>query len=148
MIKLSPNFSLEELLHSDTAKKLQIDNTPDSLVIANLKLLCTELLEPIRSLFNSPIKISSGYRCLKLNQAIGSKSNSDHVIGCAVDMTIDGVTLKDAVNMIRLSGLAFRQLILEYDQWIHISYKLTDNKREVLKAIRDEAGRVNGYKKY
>ena len=137
-IQLSPHFTLEELTHSDSAIKYKIDNTPSSQVITNLTTLCHEVLEPLRILFDAPIHINSGFRCLALNTRIGSKPNSEHVTGNAVDFTVAGWTVHQVVDHIIDYGQVFNQLIAE-NGWTHISYNSV-NKKQVLQATFDANG--------
>jgi zinc D-Ala-D-Ala carboxypeptidase len=91
--KLSENFYLSEFVLSPTATRRKIDNTPPTIAIANLKLLCDRLLQPIREYFDRPLVITSGYRCSLLNQLVGGSINSQHLQGKAVDFTIPGIPL-------------------------------------------------------
>ena len=84
-MKLSKNFSLEELIKSDTANECGIKNSPNSLELKNLTNLTTKILQPIRDAFGKPIIISSGFRCVQLNKKVGGASNSDHLFGAAAD---------------------------------------------------------------
>jgi len=68
-MNLSANFTLKELTKSDTATRLGIDNTPDEAVIESLRLLCENILQPVRDHFGKPVKISSGYRSPELNSS-------------------------------------------------------------------------------
>lgn len=84
--KLSENFTLGEMIASDTAKKLKIDNSPTLLAIAHLEELCKNLLQPIRDAWGKPIKVTSGYRCYRLNRAVGGSPTSAHPLGWAADI--------------------------------------------------------------
>ncbi len=136
-MKLSPHFSLHELIRSSTADRLGINNdTDDALIVQRLTKLCEEVLEPTRSQFGA-IRPSSGFRCKKLNRAIGSKDTSQHVKGEAVDFEIAGYDNKTVAKWCR-DNLEFDQLILEFyvpeipnSGWIHISYA-DENRNEVL----------------
>lgn len=90
---LSPHFTLGELLHSDTAERRpewQIaQNNPDATVLSNLAYLVATALEPIRTTFGYPIHITSGYRCQAVNEAVGSTSTSQHLLGQAADCQVD-----------------------------------------------------------
>ena len=119
-MKLSPNFSLNELTVSTTAARKGWDNTPNATEIANLTRVAS-LLEQVRSLFNLPIVVNSGFRCKILNDYIGSKDTSQHRIGCAADITIPGKTPKQVVEAIVKSDIPYDQVIQEFDSWIHIS---------------------------
>lgn len=84
--KLSNNFTLGEMIASDTAKKLKIDNTPTLLAIVHLEELCKNLLQPIRDAYGKPIRVTSGYRCYRLNRAVGGSPSSVHPLGWAADI--------------------------------------------------------------
>lgn len=119
---------------SHTANRLGIDNTPDLLAIDNLKSLCKNVLEPVRLHYNIPIIPSSGFRCLELNRAIGSKDTSQHILGEAVDFEVAGRTNLEVYNWIR-ENLDFDQLILEFytptvvdSGWVHCSYKTPSSR--------------------
>lgn len=139
-MKLSEHFTLEELTASDTAARLGIDNTPPVYVIENLKRLCA-LLEDVRHTVGKPIRISSGYRCLKVNHAVGSRDTSQHLQGCAADIKVQGVTVDELMKVIIGAGVKFDQLIREFDSWVHISVPNTpaDKPRHSMLII-DRAG--------
>ena len=132
-MKLSEHFSLDEFTASETATRKGIDNTPPPVVTEKLRMLAATL-EQVRSLLgNNSIRISSGYRCLTLNRAIGSGDLSAHVLGYAVDFTCPGFgTPKEVANKIAESPIKFDQLIYE-GTWIHLSVD-PRNRREVLTA--------------
>jgi hypothetical protein len=119
-VKLSPNFTLEELTQSETAARLGLDNTPDEKVKANLVRLA-KFLEEVRAILKRPIMVNSAYRSPKVNQAIGSKSTSQHCIGCAADIRVPGLTPDNIVKEIIKTNLEYDQLIREFDSWVHIS---------------------------
>ena len=85
---LSDHFTLAEMTASETARKMHIDNTPPDYAIKNLKILCTQVLEPARQKFGHPLTITSGFRCLKLNRLVGGQPNSYHLKGMAADIRI------------------------------------------------------------
>ena len=93
--QVSLNFSLREFIYSDTAIRLQIDNTPTDEVLVNLQNVCQFILEPVRNYFNKPITITSGYRSPELCKAIGSSVTSQHTFGQAVDFEILGIPNKE-----------------------------------------------------
>lgn len=141
-MKLSDHFTLEELIISNTAYELGIDNMPPDVIIKNLKRLADKL-EEIRLLFNKPIKISSGYRCLALNRAIHSSDTSQHVAGCAADFHIDGASESQIINMIVHSGIEFDQMIEEHlggHSWVHISIPLEGKPYRKQVLIIDDRG--------
>lgn len=118
---LSPHFALSELVASQEAVRRRIDNTPDAARIENLRRLC-ETLEQVRTVLGKPITINSGYRCLALNRAIGSKDTSEHVDGRAADIICPAYGNPwQVARAIESAGIAFNQLILEYGAWVHIS---------------------------
>jgi hypothetical protein len=133
-MKLSKWFTLAEMIESQTAKKLGIDNTPSPAIIEQLKYTCSQL-DLVRDYLKCPIIVSSGYRCLKLNRAIGSKDTSQHPKGQAADMSspLFG-TPRQVVEAIIESGISFDQLILEnlHTVWVHISFKKSGNRKRVL----------------
>lgn len=79
-------FTITELTKSATATKQGIDNTPSAEVTANLTALVDKVLDPLREIYGKPIYVSSGYRCPKLNKAVGGVSNSQHLKGEAADL--------------------------------------------------------------
>ena len=121
-MRLSENFSLEELTASETAARKGIDNTPPEDVINNLKRLAAALQE-VRALLNHrAILISSGYRSPELNQAVGGSATSDHCKGLAADFICPSYgTPNDIVRAIAASDLPFKQVIREFDKWVHLS---------------------------
>ena len=133
---LSPHFSLAELTKSSTASRLNIDNTPDDAQIEALKLVAMNILEPVRERYGA-FTPSSGFRCQKLNSAIGSNANSQHTRGEAVDFELVGVDNYNLACWCQ-DNLKFDQLILEcYDGsphsgWVHISYIENKNRSQVL----------------
>ena len=135
------HFTIEEMYASDTAKRLGIDNKPTTQKMINLVYLCAYVLEPLRVAMNEPIKIGSGYRCEKLNKAVGGVYNSQHLKGQAADLCIDGDIKKGKrwFNYIK-DHLPFDQLIWEHNPktgsyWVHVSYVFPDfgkNRRKVI----------------
>jgi hypothetical protein len=83
-VRLSPHFTLRELVASPTAARLEISNAPGLEVVANLGRLCVEL-EKVRKLTGQPLHINSGYRCPALNAAVGGHPQSAHQEGRAAD---------------------------------------------------------------
>lgn len=139
-MNLTPNFTLEELTHSDMAKRLGLDNTPSKDVEANLVRLA-RMLEEVRRALGRPIHINSAYRSVEVNGKIGSKPNSQHCIGCAADITVSGLTPDNIVQEILKTNIEFDQLIREFNSWVHISIpnKFADKPRKQVLII-DKAG--------
>lgn len=130
MIKL--NFTMSELLHSETAEKYNISNIPDKQSLDNMLILICECLQPIRNYIDKPMNISSGYRSPRLNghPLINGASNSQHCTGQAVDFTISGMTPKQIIEKVKASGVEFDQLINEHNIWVHISYNKGKNRKQ------------------
>jgi len=149
-LKLSKNFSLNELTKSQTAIRMGIDNTSDTEQLVNLAVLVQQVLQPCREQFGS-ISINSGLRVLKLNQAIGSSDKSQHTKGEAADFEAHSISNRRLAEWIE-EKLDFDQLILEYpgpdprDGWVHCSYKRDGgNRKQVLTAVKEGGKTV--YKK-
>ena len=147
-MKLSANFQLSELVKSQVAERKNISNNPSPAHIDNLKALCVNVLQPIRSQFDAPVLISSGYRSGELNIAIGSSIKSQHIEGKAADIEVAGTDNKELAEWIR-DNLEFDQLILEFYRdgepesgWIHVSWNSGENRNQVLRAARDEEGKT------
>ena len=119
-MNLSPNFTFDELIHSDLAVRKGINNDPSSDVVDNLRRLAN-LLEQVRKCLGKPISINSGFRSKQLNDAVGSKDTSQHMIGCAADIRVSGMTPDQVVKAIINSEIQYDQLIREFDSWTHIS---------------------------
>ncbi len=147
MMKLSKHFTLDEFIKSATAVRLGIDNTPDEKSLENIQLLVENILEPLRHHYGRAIIITSGYRCPKLNKAVGGAASSQHATGQAVDIRSVSDSREDnkeIFDMIREMKLPFDQLIDEFGyDWIHVSFG-PRNRREVLKA--EKSGGKTVYK--
>ena len=149
-MKLTENFSLNELTKSQTAERKGIDNTPSPEHQENLKLLCESVLQPIRDHFGKVVSVSSGYRSPELCVAIGSSTKSQHARGEAADFEIFGVSNKELADWIN-ENLTYDQLILEYwkgedepnSGWVHCSFTLNGNRKQYLRAYKE-----NGSTKY
>lgn len=140
-MKLSPHFSLDEFIKSQTAARWGIDNTPNETVLSNLYKTAA-FMEEVRRICAAPIIISSGYRCMELNRKIGGSMNSQHMTGQAVDFTAKGQDPYDTIQILIASPLDYDQLILEYDSWVHISW--SDKPRRQTLEIDREGTRVFG----
>ena len=143
-MKLSNNFSLNELIRSQTAERKGIDNTPSAEHQENLKSLCTNVLQPIRDHFGKVVTVSSGYRSPELCIAIGSRTTSQHAKGEAADFEIFGVSNKVLADWIH-NNINYDQLILEFwspedpnKGWIHCSYSRGNNRKQYLRAYKNE----------
>jgi hypothetical protein len=132
-MKLSENFTLAELTDTNTG----IANNPSQGEINNLKLLVQKVLQPVRDKFGV-VNVTSGFRSLLVNSAVGGSATSDHVHGRAADIQCEDMAA--VFNYIR-KKLPFKQLIWEFGtdaqpKWIHVAYDVNNNKGEVLKAIK------------
>lgn len=120
-MKLTEHFDLQEFTYSETAKRYGIKNKPKTLIIDNIKILCEEILEPLRLEIGKPIHINSGYRCLKLNEKVGGVPTSQHCLGQACDFVVEGMTPYEVVKVLLELNLPYDQVGL-YDTFVHISY--------------------------
>lgn len=131
-MKLTTNFTLNELVYSVTAEANKIDNRPNVKVVANLKALCENVLQPLRDYLGCPVIVSSGFRCSELNKKVGGRPNSQHLLGEAADFVVPQRNLKDGFNYIK-AHLPYDQLLFEYDlsgnRWIHVSYRADGKNR-------------------
>jgi len=146
-MKLTANITLDELCKSQVSERTGINNNPNPQQIENIKALAVNVLQPIRSHFDKPLIISSGFRCAELCIAIGSSINSQHVAydgAAAADFEIPGVDNLDLAIWIK-NNLDIDQGILEFYRegeptsgWIHCSYAKEGNRNQWLKARREE----------
>lgn len=129
------NFSISELCASNIAKRDHINNTPPLYACDNLLHLIYYVLQPLRDKLGKPIYINSGYRCVALNshKEIKGAQNSQHLIGQAADIRVDGMTPAELVKFIKDSGIVYDQLINEYDKWVHVSYRHRLNRKKYFK---------------
>lgn len=142
-MQLTKHFTLDEFVHSQTADRLGIDNTPPSYILPKLNTLA-EGMERVRDLLGGrPITVSSGYRCGALNTAVGSKPTSQHTTGNACDFICPSFgTPAEIVRAIVGSDIAYDQVIQEFYRpggggWVHISFS-DRNRRQAL--VIDKTG--------
>ena len=141
-MQLSQHFNLKEFTKSETATRKRIDNTPNLEHANNLKMVCENILEPVRKHFGKPVRINSGYRGPALNKAVGGSAKSQHCNGEAVDFEIDGLPNPDLAKWVA-ENCDFDQIILEfYDPkegpnsgWVHASYSKGKNRKQKLTAV-------------
>ena len=148
-MKISDHITYAEAIHSQTAKRKGIDNTPNPNQIEAMKLLAEKVFEPLREWVGGPIKVNSFFRSPDLNTAIGGSKTSQHCKGQAID--IDDVygykTNSEMYHWIK-ENLSFDQMIWEFGtdtqpNWIHVSYVSEENNRNrCLKAYKDEMGKT------
>lgn len=128
-------FTIAELCHSDTADGMLIDNgCPSDVIEANLVALVENVLDPLREAWGKPIRVTSGYRCQKLNRLVGGAATSQHLYGQAADLSVGGKRdNRRLFELVRRLGLPFDQLIDEKGYaWVHVSYS-PRNRRQVLR---------------
>lgn len=123
-------FSFSEFLRSDTATRRGIPNRPSAKVLDNLQELTEKVLDPLREKWGSPLKVTSGYRCRRLNAAVGGSATSQHMTGEAADITAidkrENLALWELLVMLK-DKLPVDQVIWEkgtsYPMWIHVSHR-------------------------
>ena len=138
-MKLSENFSLNELCKSDTAIRLDINNVADDKDVINcLENVATNILQPLRDHYGIAYAPNSGFRSQDLNKAIGSSNKSQHCKGQAVDIEIPTIDNSDLALYIE-NNLDYDQLILEFYKqgdpksgWVHVSFKSEGNRKQSL----------------
>lgn len=142
-IKFTPNFSLHELLLTNNRNFDAEQYNPPAAIVENLRALCVNILQPLRDALGSPVNLNSGYRCPSLNTAIKGSKNSQHMTGQAADIVDHNNGNEFLFRKIKELNLPFDQLINEFDfRWVHVSYDPTRNRKQILKAIKDAAGRT------
>lgn len=135
-MKISKHLELSELIRSESAKRLGVSNMPTKEHIENLKLLAVNIFEPIRDHFKVPIRISSGYRSEILNKAIGGANTSQHSFGQAIDIDMDGTSIRNSDIFEFIKTLPFDQLINEFNfAWVHVSYS-PKHRKQILHATK------------
>lgn len=141
MTRLGKYFTLEELVKSNTAQRRKLSNSPNEQQIQNLRNLVLMTLDPLRSLLSLPLVVNSGFRSPAVNAAVGGVSNSQHCKGEAADITASSPSANRLLLKIILenySTLSFDQVIAEKcdkygcPRWIHVSYRIGHNRKEIL----------------
>lgn len=141
-MNLSRNFTLAELVHSQTAARRGLDNTPPPEVVAELERLARTVLQPLRDRLARPIVVSSGYRSPAVNRAVGGARESAHLFGRAADITVPGMTSREVCKAIVDGGLPFDQCIDEFGSWCHVAIAASVPRRQQLEARRAANGRT------
>ena len=143
-MKISKHISYKEGVHSNTAKRKGIENTPDDEQLKCMETIAEEIFEPLRAYVGGPIKINSFFRCPELNKAIGGSGKSQHCKGQAIDIddTFGRMTNAEMYHWIK-EHLDFDQMIWEFGDddnpaWVHVSYvSAEDNRNRCLKAYKE-----------
>lgn len=122
-MNLTPHFTLTELCcttHKDLAKT----NLEEAKKIIGRMYQLAGFAERVREIIGKPIIINSGYRCVKLNNAVGGSLSSQHLYAEAIDIRVSGKTSSEVFRILAASDLKYDQLILERAgnaQWVHVS---------------------------
>jgi len=145
MEKISRHITYAEAIHSNTAKRKGIDNTPNPTQVDAMKLLAEKVFEPLREWSNGPIKVNSFFRSVTLNEAIGGVSSSQHCKGQAIDIDdVYGYKTNAEMYYWIQQNLDFDQIIWEFGtdmqpNWIHVSYvSEEENRNKCLKAYKED----------
>ena len=145
-MKLSPNFTLDELTVSEYAARNELDNTPSNDHLMNLRRLAA-FLESLRALLGKPIRINSAYRSPEVNAGIRGSKTSQHCFGTAADIRVAGMTPDQVVKRIIASTLPYDQVIREFSDpvrgggWTHVSIPNTvEGKPRKMALIIDKKG--------
>jgi len=144
-MKISNHITYAEAIHSNTAKRKQIDNTPNQTQVDAMKLLADKIFEPLRKWVGGPIKVNSFFRSVALNEKIGGVASSQHCKGQAIDID-DVYGYKSNAEMYKWvkENLDFDQMIWEFGtdmqpNWIHMSYvSEEENRNKCLKAYKED----------
>jgi len=147
-MQLTENFSLSEMIKSETALRYDMDNTPGEAEIENLRVLCENILQPIRNAYGRGIKVNSGFRHPEVNAKVGGSKTSDHCRGQAADIEIPGIPNADLAKYIA-DNFYFTQVILEFytpgipdSGWVHVSYDSKNLKCQTLTAMKENGKTV------
>ena len=139
-IRVSKNFALSDMVKSETAERLNVDNSPSDIHLVNLTHLAIHILQPVRDQFGV-ITINSGYRSPALNAKVGGSKTSQHCNGQAADFESFSTPNPDLAKWIA-NNLEFDQLILEFydgvnpnSGWVHCSYNLMGNRKKIMTAL-------------
>ena len=149
-MQLTKNFWLNEFVKSQAAIRKNIDNRPTGEVIASLRLLCENILQPLRDHYRKAVTINSGYRCPELNKLIGGNVSSQHMLGEAADIEIPSVCTYDLALYIS-KNYKFDQLILEHyiigdvnSGWVHVSYTKYKLRNQILTKLHNGREYLDG----
>ena len=141
---ISDHITYAEAIHSNTAKRKGIDNTPSETQVEAMRLIAEKVFEPLREWVGGPIKVNSFFRSEALNEAIGGSATSQHCKGQAIDIDdVYGIkTNADMYHWIQCN-LDYDQMIWEFGtdtqpNWIHVSYVSEEkNRNKCLKAYKE-----------
>lgn len=135
-MNLTKNFPLVDFLESQIARRHNIEEQfkPSEQVVGNLRMLCVNILQPLRDAIKSPIIVSSGYRCERVNTLAKGAKSSQHLTGQAVDIYATKISNAALFKKIQELNLPFDQLIWEHGTlqnpaWVHVSYSSKPRKQ-------------------
>ena len=147
-MNLTKNFTLSEMVKSETALRHGMANDPSPTEIDNLRVLCEEVLQKVRDHYGMGVKVNSGFRHPLVNAKVGGSTTSDHCKGMAADIEIPGIANAELAQWIA-DNCQFRQLILEFytpgipdSGWVHVSYDPNDLKKQVMTATKRDGKTV------
>ena len=133
VMKLSKNFSLEEMCRSNTARVRGLPNVPNAEQVKNLQQLCENVLQPLRDHLGKPVAINSGFRSQAVNMAVGGAKNSQHTKGEAADIKCKDYPYAKKIYAWIMDNLEFDQVILERKGkavWVHVSFRTNGKNRQ------------------
>lgn len=122
--KLSPHFLIDEFLLPHKYPK----NTPTWQDVINMTFGCFNILEPAREIVG-PITITSGYRNYEVNRMVGGVHDSQHLIGCAADITCSPDKFKLLVKTLEENPHVDQ--LLTGETWLHVSWNPFGKPRNI-----------------
>ena len=137
-MKLTKNFTLNEMCRSNTARLRGLPNVPNAEQIKNLQKLCENVLQPLRDYLGEAVVINSGFRSQAVNMAVGGAKNSQHVLGEAADIRCKDLAYAKRIYTWIMDNLEFDQLILERKGravWVHVSFTTSRPNRQMVLQI-------------
>ncbi len=143
MTQLSEHFTLEELVRSASAEQRGLDNTPSSAVVDALRRSAASLEQVRHALGDQALRVTSRYRSVQVNKAVGGAVNSAHCLGYAIDFLHPSLTPYEVCRQLLASGIAYDQLIHEFGSWTHISFD-PQMRRQALTIVSSARGYLNG----